>query len=105
MVRRELHLPSFGRPLQLGQRHDAGVVDEHVKRPVPRVHEAGDRGSIGQLEWQNPRRRQARARGNFGRDPFARMRVTHRKCDDRADRSQRALDVDGQRFDVAGCLG
>lgn len=38
VVGRELHLPPVGSVLQVvGERHDAGVVHQHIQRPAPLV--------------------------------------------------------------------
>ena len=52
MVCSELHLKAVRRGLPAGQRHDARIVDQEIKR-LPGVHplrEVGDRCKAGQIE-------------------------------------------------------
>ena len=50
VVGRELHLPALGSALQLGQRHDAGVVDQDVQSALPGGDEVADRLPVSQVE-------------------------------------------------------
>jgi hypothetical protein len=75
VVDRELHLPALGRAL-LGQRHDPGVVDQHVQRPVPVGNERRDRRSVGQVEPGDVNVRVAGGGSDVGGDTGSRVGVT-----------------------------
>ena len=99
VVGRELHLPALFSPLEVGQSHHAGVIDEQVERPAPVRDEGGDGGLVGEVESLDVNGGVAGGSGDVGGDPVAGVGVAHGERDFGARAGQRTcrLDPDARR--------
>ncbi len=102
MVGRELHLPALPGQLEVGQRHHAGVVDEHLQRPAPGRDEGGDRPLVGKIEPADVDGGVARRGGDLGGRSTAGIGVPYGECDLGARARQRACGLDADARRAAG---
>ena len=78
----ELHLAALGGPCQLGQGHDAGVVDQHMHRPGPEPgSEVPDRRRVGDVEGRGLHSRIPGGFSDLGCDPAAGVEPSHTEND------------------------